>query len=250
MPRLILFLFLFLFAVAGTAQRLLRQPLSYVPAQNVLVLPHDQDNLILDIMAINQFLAPRPIAVSAADRKVAAKTIRQQKKNPVRQSRIAGLSAEQSFLLTGHAADFDSIEHRYFQVLPSIIRDSALPTAERERAGQDFLDCTGIILATDNAEDVYVNLYENCSASIQTPKLNLMLDIISDYPVGPEVKFRIGGLEQGQTPFTLRIRLQHPDRVPTFYINGRAIPSPVVEDGYYVISRKWRNHEEVFFYAD
>ena len=77
-----------------------------------------------------------------------------------------------------------------------------------------------------------------------------MLDIISDYPVGPEVKFRIGGLEQGQTPFTLRIRLQHPDRVPTFYINGRAIPSPVVEDGYYVISRKWRNHEEVFFYAD
>lgn len=249
MPRLILSVVLFLYAVAGSSQRLLRQPLSYVPAQQVLVLPHDQDNIILDIMAVNQFLAPRPVAVSAAGRKAAAKVVKRQKKNPLRQNRIAGFSAEESFLLTGHAAGFDSIEHRYFQVLPGIIRNQELPIAERERAGQDFLDCTGIILATDNAENVYVNLYENCSASIQTPRLNLQLDIISDYPVGPEVKFRIGGLEH-QTPFTLRIRLQNPDRVPTFYINGRAIPTPVVEDGYFVISRKWRNHEEVFFYAD
>lgn len=250
MPRLLFIFVLLAQPLLSSAQRLLRQPLSYVPPQNICVLPHDQDNIILDIMAINQFLTPRAIAVSAADRKMAVKAVRKNKGKEGLGKPVEGFSAEQSFLLTAQPVAFDSIENRYFNELPRIIRNEALPLGERERAAQDFLDCTGIVLATDGATGVYVNLYENCTALVATPRLSLTLDIISEYPEGPEVKFRVGGLKPGQTEFALRIRLQDPDRIPTFYINGRPIPSPVVEDGYLVVNRKWRNHEEVFFYTD
>ena len=61
----------------------------------------------------------------------------------------------------------------------------------------------------------------------------------------------MGGLPEGQHPLTLRLRLQHPGEAPpTFHINGRPIPVPVMEDGYLVIRRKGRNNEEVFCYAE
>ena len=53
---------LLLFALASEASgvKLLRRPLSFVPAEQVLVLPRDQQNIVFDIMAVDQFLAPRP----------------------------------------------------------------------------------------------------------------------------------------------------------------------------------------------
>lgn len=242
---------LLLFALASEASgvKLLRRPLSFVPAEQVLVLPRDQQNIVFDIMAVDQFLAPRPTLVTDAERR----RLRQWLKRPdaTTVGAVPSVSPQQFFLLTGHAERFDSIEHAYFHVLPGIIRNDSLPLNVRHDAAQRFLDTIGNICATDGKDNVFVNIYENATANIQLEKFRLTLDIISEYPEGPLVKLRVGGLPDGQIPFTLRLRLQHPDApLPAFHINGRPIPSPVVEDSFLVISRKWRNNEEIFFYTE
>ena len=242
---------LLLFALASEASgvKLLRRPLSFVPAEQVLVLPRDQQNIVFDIMAVDQFLAPRPTLVTDAERR----SLRQWLKRPdaTTVGAVPSVSPQQFFLLTGHAERFDSIEHAYFHVLPGIIRNDSLPLNVRHDAAQRFLDTIGNICATDGKDNVFVNIYENATANIQLEKFRLTLDIISEYPEGPLVKLRVGGLPDGQIPFTLRLRLQHPDApLPAFHINGRPIPSPVVEDSFLVISRKWRNNEEIFFYTE
>lgn len=242
---------LLLFALASEASgvKLLRRPLSFVPAEQVLVLPRDQQNIVFDIMAVDQFLAPRPTLVTDAERRSLKQWLKRPDATTV--GAVPSVSPQQFFLLTGHAERFDSIEHAYFHVLPGIIRNDSLPLNVRHDAAQRFLDTIGTICATDGKDNVFVNLYENATANIQLEKFRLTLDIISEYPEGPLVKLRVGGLPDGQIPFTLRLRLQHPDApLPAFHINGRPIPSPVVEDGFLVISRKWRNNEEIFFYTE
>ena len=242
---------LLLFALASEASgvKLLRRPLSFVPAEQVLVLPRDQQNIVFDIMAVDQFLAPRPTLVTDAERRSLKQWLKRPDATTV--GAVPSVSPQQFFLLTGHAERFDSIEHAYFHVLPGIIRNDSLPLNVRHDAAQRFLDTIGNICATDGKDNVFVNIYENATANIQLEKFRLTLDIISEYPEGPLVKLRVGGLPDGQIPFTLRLRLQHPDApLPTFHINGRPIPSPVVEDGFLVISRKWRNNEEIFFYTE
>lgn len=242
---------LLLFALASEASgvKLLRRPLSFVPAEQVLVLPRDQQNIVFDIMAVDQFLAPRPTLVTDAERRSLKQWLKRPDATTV--GAVPSVSPQQFFLLTGHAERFDSIEHAYFHVLPGIIRNDSLPLNVRHDAAQRFLDTIGNICATDGKDNVFVNIYENATANIQLEKFRLTLDIISEYPEGPLVKLRVGGLPDGQIPFTLRLRLQHPDApLPAFHINGRPIPSPVVEDGFLVISRKWRNNEEIFFYTE
>ena len=242
---------LLLFALASEASgvKLLRRPLSFVPAEQVLVLPRDQQNIVFDIMAVDQFLAPRPTLVTDAERRSLKQWLKRPDATTV--GAVPSVSPQQFFLLTGHAERFDSIEHAYFHVLPGIIRNDSLPLNVRHDAAQRFLDTIGTICATDGKDNVFVNLYENATANIQLEKFRLTLDIISEYPEGPLVKLRVGGLPEGQVPFTLRLRLQNPGAaLPTFHINGRPIPVPVTEDGYLVICRKWRNNEEVFFYAE
>ena len=219
---------LLLFALASEASgvKLLRRPLSFVPAEQVLVLPRDQQNIVFDIMAVDQFLAPRPTLVTDAERRSLKQWLKRPDATTV--GAVPSVSPQQFFLLTGHAERFDSIEHAYFHVLPGIIRNDSLPLNVRHDAAQRFLDTIGNICATDGKDN-----------------------IISEYPEGPLVKLRVGGLPDGQIPFTLRLRLQHPDApLPAFHINGRPIPSPVVEDSFLVISRKWRNNEEIFFYTE
>ena len=242
---------LLLFALASEASgvKLLRRPLSFVPAEQVLVLPRDQQNIVFDIMAVDQFLAPRPTLVTDAERRSLRQWLK--RSGATAGEAAPGVSPQQFFLLTGHAERFDSIEHAYFHVLPGIIRNDSLPLNVRHDAAQRFLDTIGNICATDGKDNVFVNIYENATANIQLEKFRLTLDIISEYPEGPLVKLRVGGLPDGQIPFTLRLRLQHPDApLPAFHINGRPIPSPVVEDSFLVISRKWRNNEEIFFYTE
>lgn len=249
--RLLVLLLLAAFAVCGSVGAgLLRRPLCFVAAEHVAVLPRDGGNIIMDIMAVDQFLGPRPVTVGEVQRRSLRRWLRQWPTGAA-VWHCPDISPQQQFLLTGQAVAFDSIDRAYFHTWPEIIRNDSLPMAERRDAGQRFLDAVGNIFATDCRENVYVNLYENCTANISLGKLRLTLDVISEYPDGPMVKVRVGGLPSGQIPLTLRLRLPHSGGpMPTFHINGRPIPSPVVEDGYLVVSRKWRNNEEVFFYAE
>lgn len=244
-----LLLFLFALLVEASGVKFLRRPLSFVPAEQVLVLPRDQQNIIFDIMAVDQFLAPSPCVLKESDCRSLRKLIR--RSDIAATSAVSGVSPQEYFLLTGQALRYDSIENAYFRTLPGIIRNDSLPMNVRHDAAQRFLNTIGNIAATDGKSTVYIMLYENATVNIPLKDCRLSLDIISEFPDGPMVKLRVGGLPDGQIPFTLRLRLQHPDGpLPTFHINGRPIPTPIVEDGFLVINRKWRNNEEIFFYTE
>ena len=234
MKRLYLLFAFVLLLLPLSAQKLLKHPLTYVPADSVFVLPRADSNIIMDVMDVDFRLAPRPITVCKADRKA------------VRKGEVPD---EKLLLLTGQASYAASLEESYFHVLPHAIHDDGiLPQSERTAAAQRILDLTGTVFALGGKKDVYVNFYENCCARINNGVLRLTLDVISEYPDGPQVKLRIGGLPSGTTPFCLHLRVPEWAITPQFHINGHEIIRPVTQDGYLVIDRKWRNNEEVFFY--
>lgn len=234
MKRLYLLLTFLLLLLPLSAQRLLKHPLTYVPADSVFVLPRGESNIIMDVMAVDFRLAPQSITISRTDRKAVRK---------------GEVTDEKLLLLTGHASYATSLEESYFNILPQAIHDEGiLPYSERRAAAQRILDLTGTIFALGEKKDVYLNFFENCCARINNGVLRLTMDVISEYPDGPQVKLRMGGLPSGTTPFTLHIRVPEWAIMPKFHINGHEIIRPVIQDGYLVIDRKWRNNEEVFFY--
>ena len=228
MKRICLLSLLLLLGLHAMAQKVRKHPLVYVPADSVFVLPRPDRNIIMEIMEVAPFAHPTPITVS-------------------REDKTSPCPDEKLLLLTGQGHYAESIEQRYFSILPQALHDPILPRSEREAAAQQLLDYTGTIYATDNRRDVYVNLFENCTSRIHTKKFRMLLDMISDFPESSQVKLRIGGLNGGTTPFTLHIRVPSWAAPTKYYVNGHEIIRPVITDGYLVISRQWRNNEEVFF---
>lgn len=236
MKRITALLFLFAAILSGMAATPLRKrPLTFVPADSVIILPRTQGSIILDIMAFNPYLTPHPIRATKADRRLA------------RHPQV--LPDEKLFLYTAQAQCFNDIEKSYFNILPhALVDDGILPHEERIAAAGRLLDLTGTIVATDNKRDIYVNLFENCVTRVSTPSIRLVLDLISEYPEGEKVKIRIEGMNgEGLHRFTLHVRIPDWAETPTFLLNGRELIHPVIRDGYLVIDREWRNFEELFF---
>lgn len=241
-----------IFALPTDAQTLRKRPLQYVPADSVFVLPKGDRNIIMDVMAVAPFIGPQPITVGKEERKAAKRELAQKPGDDRPQDALSVYDRTahdaQMLLLTGHSSYASLMEYAYFQVLPAALKDDGiLPASEREAAAQQLLDLTGAIFATDNNRDIYVNYFENCVARIHTSKFRLLMDMISDYPDKPMVKLRIDGLDTPNAQFALHIRVPEVGAPKTFYINGHEVLAPVYRDGYFVLDRKWRNGEEVYF---
>lgn len=236
----------------ASAQKVLKRPLQYVPADSVFVLPKGDQNIIMNIMAVAPFATPQPVSVSKADRQAAKRDLalgpddeRVFDRLPVFERTIYNA---RMLLLTGHSCYAELLEHAYFKRLPAaLVDDGILPHSEREAAAQQLLDLTGTIFATDGRSDVYVNFFENCFARISMKKFRMLLDIVSGYPDSQMVKLRIDGLNAPNSQFALHIRVPEKGAPKKFYINGHEVIRPVYENGYFVIDRKWHNGEEVYF---
>lgn len=237
-------LLLVLSGLTASAQPLLKRPLQFVPADSVFILPRGEHNVIMDIMAVAPFAEPKPIVVTKADRK-RAKRATLDRQLPLQEQLY---ESARMLLLTGQASYAELLDDSYFRIFADVIADDEGYTmADRERAGQHLLNLTGTIIATDYRRDVFINLFENCATRVHTSKFRMLLDMISEYPEGPMVKLRIDGLDQSNTPFALHIRVPKKGAPRAYYINGHEIIRPVIENGYLVIDRKWRNGEEVYF---
>lgn len=241
-----------LLGLSAHAQKLLKRPLQYVPADSVFVLPKGDHNVIMDIMAIAPFASPQPIVVTKADRKAAKHDLAL---GPGDDRPYDHLSVTdrtmydaRMLLLTGDSRYATLPEHAYFTSLPAALQDDGiLPIAERQTAAQQLLDLTGTFLATDGKRDIYVNIFENCVSRVKMKKFRVLLDMISDYPDSPMVKIRIDGLDPSTADFALHIRVPAEGAPTAYYINGHEVIRPVYRDGYFVLDRRWRNGEEVYF---
>lgn len=234
------------------AQKLLKRPLQYVPADSVFVLPKGDHNVIMDIMAIAPFASPRPITVTKADRQAAKQELALASGVARPSDRLSVMERTmyeaRMLLLTGDSRYAELPDKAYFTNLPVALQDDGLlPLSERQMAAQQLLDLTGTFLATDGKRDIYVNLFENCVSRVKMKKFRVLLDMISDYPDSPMVKIRIDGLDPSTADFALHIRVPSKGAPTAYYINGHEVIRPVYRDGYFVLDRKWRNGEEVYF---
>lgn len=230
--------------LAASAQKLLKRPLTYMPADSVFVLPRGDHNVIMDIMAVAPFAGPQPIVATKEDRKLAKKHAMPED-SPLREQIY---SNAKMLLLTGHASYAELLDEAYFTTFPHTLADETVYSLDqRQGAAQHLLNLTGCIVATDNNREVYINLFENCVTRVHTSKFRMLLDIISDYPNGSMVKLRINGLDKPNARFALHIRVPEHGAAQKYYINGHEIIRPVFSEGYLVIDREWRDGEEVYF---
>lgn len=242
----ILLLFCLMAVLPASAQSLLKRPLQFVPADSVFVLPRGDHNIIMDIMAVAPFIGPKPIEVTADDKRA----FKQQGDDVLQGLSLTQRTSQSAklLLLTGQSRYVEQVESSYFGSLPAALADDGiLPRSERIAAAQELLNLTGTIIATDGKRDIYVNFFENCVTRIKTKKVRLLLDMISEYPDGPMVKLRIDGLDEANVRFALHIRVPDKGAPNKYYLDGHEIIRPIVSDGYLVIDRTWRNGEEIYF---
>lgn len=223
----------------SAAQKTLKHPLTFVPAQSIMVIDPTEDNVVQRAMAVSPFLSPQtPELVSDS-----VKHYRRLLKLSPAPSTLDARTLEQLFLLSGDA--------RYMRPLDSLrtVYDAQQRADSTSRtAAHRLLNTLGWVAATAD-KNLYINLTENCLITINTPQLKLSLDQI--YQDG-RVKFRISGLPtpdnaSRRTRFTLRLLLPKGVNPQRIFLNGHRLLDPQWERGFLVIDREWRNMEEVYY---
>lgn len=264
-------------ALATQAQKQIASPLQFVNADSVVIWLSDPANLSASALNTDKHLHERALAYEP----MRAKSFKMHTKQwdntsaawigqgypchhwtPEPTNVANGIA--QAALLFAHTADSrytDAIERATFNYLLPLISTPGELSFERRIAAQAVLNATGYLYATD-AAGLYVNLFINNTTHVKTNTHDFIVDQITALPYEGRLKVRISGLKKGRTPLTLRIRIPdwatrqnascssyrfcaEPQPLPTIYVNGRDERIPV-ENGYYVIHRKWNNGDEVY----
>ena len=94
-----------------------------------------------------------------------------------------------------------------------------------------------------SAKALWVNLYIQGSTKATIAGTPVQLNVTTDYPWDGKVKFKL----QLANPTTFELRLRAPAwcEGATLSLKGKEISQPVVERGYLVLAREWRNGDSV-----
>lgn len=208
MNRLILFITALTIAAALQAQKLLKEPLTYVPADSVVIWGEDISDLRGTALKLDASLTEQPLG-EPGNKKDFVRKIKKWQTEYLPQINLAGGLGEENLPqtvatanMTGLAADLlrltadsrlaDVMERSLFNQL---LREVALPgemTMEKHVAAQALINATGKILATDE-EGIYINLYLNSTAHVRTKQFDVMLDILTAMPHEGRIKVRLSG---------------------------------------------------------
>lgn len=276
-----LLLLLTLFLTTSSAQKRLKTPLAFVPADSVVLWGESYNDLRGMALQVDKTLQARTISPAGKDYKKELKTW---KKETLAGATLTGASANaegndeviiKSALLVENAGRLflESADCHFFNVAERTIWGdllrktiSASPASfEKHTAAQALVDATGMIYATAN-EDLWVNLFTNSTTHVKTGNLNVIVDQLTGMPLEGRVKIRLTGYSRGRFHLRLHIRIPgwatgtfEPQRkyvlveqtgeksCPVFYINGRESLTTVIENGYFIIDRTWNTGDEVLF---
>lgn len=230
-------LLLLLLPLFAQGQKALKRPLTFVPAQQVLVIDPTAENVVQRAMSVSPHLVPQTPQLAQDSLKFYRRLLRHTPP-PTDAHTLAQL-----FLLTGEA--------RFARGLDSLrqVYDTAQRTDSTSvRAAQRLLNTLSWLAATEG-RDLYINHQANCFITVRTPQLSLTIDQIQQ---GDYVKFRIGGLPAtqngtGRTRFSLHLLLPEGVTARQVFVNGHRLLDPQWQRGYLVIDREWRNMDEVFY---
>lgn len=235
---------LLLFPLFAQGQKALKRPLTFVPAQNVLLIDPTNANVVQRAMQVSPYLSPQTPQLAADSLKFYRRQLRQ----AFSQHHESAISTDahtlqQLFLLSGEARfarGLDSLRLVY----DTAQRNDSTSTA----AAQQLLNTLGWIAATEG-RNLYINLRANCLITVRTPELSLNIDQIEQ---NASVKFRITGLPAaqsgtGRTRFALHLLLPEDIAPRHIFLNGHRLLDPQWQRGYLVLDREWRNMDEVFY---
>ncbi len=271
-----LFLFIGL-ACTCAAQKKLKQPLEYVPADSVVMWGEGTENFRAVALGIDKALKEQPVKASRKAFKKKLKAWRREwlpllsLTGARNEDGKAGVTEDDSrlfdtasglFLVTGHADFMEAVERTLYNGLAHTVYTGRELNFERHLAAQALVNAAGRIYATDK-EGLWVNLYVNNTAHICTPHFSVVVDEITAMPYSGRVKVRLSSLPYNGFRLKLRLRMPYWARGVAFpsevysYVNGRATAAqppyvngrPVLQmeekDGYYIIDRAWNNGDEV-----
>ena len=269
----------FLLALPCTAlraQRFLPQPLTYVPADSVVVWGEGLSDLrgvaMLADANPGAAIADTPAADSSRLYALWQSTcaphlspagLWPRNKSKARREHMGRTTAmvhhaARLFLLTGDGALMDAAERALYNDVLTCAVDSLAPTADRHLAAKALFASAGMVYATQG-NGLWVNLFTNSTTRIRTAQFACVIDQLTAMPFGPRHKIRLSSLRRSQERIVLHLRLpvwaisaaQHsgqqglPKGAPLVCINGREALGVTYADGYVVIDRRWRNGDEV-----
>lgn len=263
---------------SAVAQNRLKESLSFVPADSVVVWSGDRSDLKALALSVDNGLKGQAVTAGAEERKNFKDRFRQwQTETAPSLDFIGRCSAEgidtvvavahacrlsgELFLQTGESRYMDLVERCAFNYLTSRTEASLPLSFEKRMAARALMDISGMMYATDE-EGIFVNFFVNNTTHVKTSTLDFVIDQLTALPYGNRLKIRISGLKNGRTPLTVRFRM--PDwalasaatamryhycgekqGLPDIYVNGRSENLPVV-GGYVVVKRLWNNGDEIY----
>ena len=271
-----------LLPLMSTAQKQLKTPLTFVPADSVVIWGESYNDLRGMALQVDKNLAAHSIQPLGKSYKASLKAW---KKNLLPALAVSGLHPEKesdeltlrnaqtveqaaSLLLETADSHFADVAERI--IWGDLLREVLSPAPasfSKHTAAQALVDATGTILAT-SGEDVWVNLFTNSTTHVKTDHLNVIVDLMTGMPLEGRVKIRLTGYSRGRFHVRLHIRipgwaigdflprkkfaLVEPQggkwpQCPTFFINGRESLTSDMEKGYFIIDRTWNTGDEVLF---
>lgn len=282
--HVLFFSLLTLLPLAATAQKKLKKPLEFVPADSVVLWGESYNDLRGMALQVDKRLSAKSIEPFEKDFKQHLKTWKKEmmpaltlsginkkddSSSPIFQSsQLVNLSSS-LFLNTGESSFIDVTERTLWGDLLKEVLKSTPTSFEKHTAAQTLVDATATLYATDG-EDIWVNFFTNSTTHIITPSLNLIVDQMTGMPLEGRVKIRLTGYKTGRFHVRLHIRIpgwavgnyvnkqkfssasssadnKGKVKIPTFYVNGRETLTSVVKQGYFVIDRTWNTGDEVLF---
>ncbi len=252
---------LFLAALLGApgilpAQQRLKQPLTYVAADSVVVWGQGYDDLRGAALRRDATLRQQSFVPSATPYR------RQWKEWQQRQPATAAAGADavtayqaaaQLFRLCGEGAVMDAAEHLLYNTLYHDVLAEGPMTFDKHTAAQALLGSTGLLYAVgkngkEKMPELWVNLYLNSTTHIVAEGLSCIVDQMTQMPFAGRVKLRLTSFPHNGYPLTLRLRLPGwAGSLPTVYLNGRPLLRTDVRHGYLTVSRRWNRGDELYF---
>lgn len=273
----LLLLFLTTAAIGAAAQKKLKQPLTFIPADSVVIWSGADNDPRGCALAADATLTARPVQADAStfrpDLKQWKRTIAPNltltgfgntdaNASPAVSGSNSLTTAGRLFLLTGSSCFMDAAERALFNDLMHEVNAEGPVTFEKHTAAQALVNGVGMTYAT-SARALYVNFYSNSTVHVVTDSLNLIVDQITRMPHDGRIKIRLTAFRQNRYRVRLHLRLpswaqtapagkkSHKKKgVPAavkVYVNGHEDLTPHVENGYYVIDRAWNLNDEVLF---
>ena len=147
----------------------MKRPLSFVPAQSILVIDPTENNVVQRAMRVSPFLTPHTPELVADSVKYYRKVLRRTQQTVPSDAH----TLEQLFLLSGEA--------RFVRALDSLrsVYSAALATDSLSRnAAQRLLNTLGWMAATEGRK-LYINFKESCLIPINTSDLKVSIDQIA-----------------------------------------------------------------------